>query len=65
MGTGGAIREGRKSLGLSEQELANRLGISIAAHGDLETYDDELATRVSLGVNADLKVTHLWAESPK
>jgi transcriptional regulator with XRE-family HTH domain len=49
MGTAESIRERRRSLGLRETEVAERLGISIAAYGDLESYDDEFATALTLG----------------
>ena len=49
MGTAHVIREKRKAAGLGERELAEHLGISVAAYGDLERYDDELATVVSYG----------------
>jgi transcriptional regulator with XRE-family HTH domain len=48
MSTAKRIRERRIMLELSEAQLASDLGISIAAYGDLEQYEDELATCITL-----------------
>ena len=48
MSTARLIRERRKKLLLSEVTLAEELAISVAAFGDLEQQEDELATCVTL-----------------
>ncbi len=45
----GRIREARLASGLKENEIADRLGLSVEAYGDLETYDDEAFTVATLG----------------
>lgn len=44
------IKQGRLNCGLSDVALARRLGISIYEYGDIESYDDELASVVDLHV---------------
>jgi transcriptional regulator with XRE-family HTH domain len=48
MNTAQRIRENRIRLALTEAGLAEELGLTIAAYGDLETHQDELATCVTL-----------------
>ena len=48
------IRQARLQAGLNEIEIARRLGISVEGYGDLEGYDDEAFTVVSLKHVADL-----------
>lgn len=43
-----AIRELRESRGLSQEELAHLLGLSLDSVADLERHDDELTTTISL-----------------
>jgi transcriptional regulator with XRE-family HTH domain len=43
------IRDRRLELGLSDVEVAEKLGLTPSGLGDLELYDDELETAVSLG----------------
>lgn len=49
MSTAETIRALRQAAGVSEDQAALALGISLAAYGDLERYDDELIMSVSLG----------------
>ncbi|GJL67547.1 MAG: hypothetical protein NPIRA06_01820 [Nitrospirales bacterium] len=44
------IKQGRLDCGLSDVELARRLGISIYEYGDIEFHDDELTSVVDLHV---------------
>lgn len=43
------IRDKRLELGLSDVEVAEKLGLTPSALGDLELHDDELETAISLG----------------
>ena len=49
MNTAHRIRESRIRLALTEAGLAEELGLTLAAYGDLEQHPDELATCVTLG----------------
>ena len=42
------VRHRRQSLGLSEAEVAARVGVSVSAYGDAETYEHELLEQFSL-----------------
>lgn len=44
------IKQARITCGLSDVELAGRLGITIYEYGDIESYDDELTSVVDLHV---------------
>jgi hypothetical protein len=50
------IADARHRTGLTEKQLAERLGISLPAYCDLESYDDEAFTCLSLGQLRDLGV---------
>jgi transcriptional regulator with XRE-family HTH domain len=43
------IRDRRLELGLSDVEVAEKLGLTPSGLGDLELHDDELETAISLG----------------
>jgi transcriptional regulator with XRE-family HTH domain len=43
------IRNRRRELGLSDAAIAAKLGLTVAALGDIELHDDELETAVPLG----------------
>lgn len=51
---GNRIRQGRLQSGLSESEITRRLGITIHSYCDLESYDSEAFTVVSLKHLAEL-----------
>jgi hypothetical protein len=42
------IRSARVRVGLDERAMTERLGISLAAYHDLESFDDEFVTCLSL-----------------
>src|SRR5229473_4057443 len=43
------IAEARAKAGLSDVDVARRLGITVDSYADLETYDGEAFTAISLG----------------
>jgi len=43
------IREARRRAGLSDTEVARRLGVTVSSYCDLERYDDEAFAVISLG----------------
>lgn len=49
MGTAQIIRNRRLELGLSDVDVAEKLGVTVSGLGDIELHDDELETAVSLG----------------
>ena len=54
------IKQARLASGLSDVELVYRLGISIYEYGDIEFYEDELASVVDLHVVRQLfQILHL------
>lgn len=48
VGTSARVRMQREALALSEHAVASVAGISDAAYSDIEAYDDELATAVTI-----------------
>ena len=43
------VRRARESAGLTDVEIAGRVGLSLAEHNDIEQHVDEFATALSLG----------------
>lgn len=43
------LKRRREQLGMSEKDVAARVGLSVDAYGDLEAYPDEALNAVSLG----------------
>src|SRR5437899_777466 len=49
MGMAKIIRDRRLELGLSDVDVADKLGLTVSGLGDIELHDDELETAVPLG----------------
>jgi DNA-binding XRE family transcriptional regulator len=53
------LRQLRENSGRSPQELARAAGINVESYYDLETYDGELDTAISVQVSLGLRAS--WA----
>lgn len=54
------IRERRRELALNEETVASKLGISLAAYRDLESYPDEAVMALTVGELARLLSALKW-----